>query len=191
MHTAIINALLDRLNALSHRERTAAALTAAILLMTGIYVFVLEPVVNQWLTVHQRAEAAETELRDLQSLVKHRDDIERDFTNLRDAVAIGPTEHALKVALLSEIDTLARNLGLAVASIKPTTVSEEGAFVRLAVELQVRCEAHTLLRLMQKMQESAHLLNTEALSLTVSPNDPPVTATLQISKLAKLEGTTP
>lgn len=172
---------------LSQRERRIGVVTLGLAAAAALYAWVAEPVFLEWLSVHRRAEAAEADLRHLERLMEHREAIEEDYARLRGAVTAGNSEQALKVALLSEVDRLVGECGLSVASVKPTTVAREGLFQRYGMELQVHCEAHKFLEVLQKMQEPQHLLQIEALSIAVGPAPPPLTVTLTISKLAKLE----
>lgn len=176
------------LSRLSRRERNIAAVTLGLALVTGLYVYCGEPVALRWLDLHRQVVAAEEELAQLRNLTEHKDRIEREYRKLQGAVTTGRTEQELKVTLLSEIDGLARGCGLEVSSVKPTSVRKEGLFERYGIELQVHCAGHQFAKLLAGLQSPEHLMRTDQVTISVGPGEPPMTVTLRISKLARLEG---
>lgn len=176
---------LARLRGFSRRERTAAALAAAIVLSALAYVHVLEPFALAWLDVHARAVEAADELERLRSLVEHREEIEREFDLMQGAVAAHREHEDMHVALLSEVHALATRRGMHVFSLKPLKRREEGQFYRYAVELQGACKPHEAGELLHAMQDARHLLRTDLLTLTVQQSESPVWATLRASKLVR------
>jgi len=172
---------------LTQRERTIATTTIVAAVAAALYVYAAEPLALRGLALHRRVQVAEQELAQLRSLVEHRDTIEQEYRRLKGAVTVGSTEQEVKVALLAEVDGLARSCAFDVSSVRPTTVAETGDFYRYGVELQAGCEGHQFVKFLQAMQEPDHLLHADLVSLVVGGGQSPLTVTLRISKLAKLE----
>jgi Tfp pilus assembly protein PilO len=170
----------------SARERRLAALTLICVLAGVLYLNVIEPVTVNWMEVRKRAREAEVELRKLEELVENREAIEREFKRLEGAVTSGASEQELKITLLSEVDKLANESGLLVASVKPSLVKKQNDFYRYGIELQAHGENHKLVRFLLAMQSPEHLLHTDQLTVHAGRGSAPLTFTFRISKLARL-----
>lgn len=170
----------------SSRERRLATATATVLVLGLLYLNVIEPVAMNWIDVRRRAREAETRLAKLQQLIQNRDVIETEFKRLEGAVTSGASEQELKIALLAEIDRLASESGLVVASVKPTVVKKQKDFYRYGIELQAHGENHKLVQFLLAMQSPEHLLHTDHLTVHAGRGAAPLTATFRISKLAHL-----
>ncbi len=180
--------MVARLRRLTKRERTIAITAAVVAVAAALYVYAVEPLVLRGFALHRRVQIAEQELAQLRSLVEHRDAIEEEYRRLKGAVTVGRTEQGVKVALLAEVDGLARSCALDVSSVRPTVAAEAGDFYRYGVELQAGCEGHQFVKFLQAMQEPDHLLHADLVSFVVGRGQSPLTVTLRISKLAKLGG---
>jgi len=174
---------------ISPRERRLAAITITCLLIALLYLNVIEPVTVNWMEVRRRARDAEADLATLQQLVQNRDTIEREFKRLQGAVTSGSSEQELKITLLSEVDKLANESGLLVASVKPSLVKKQKDFYRYGIELQAHGENHKLVQFLLAMQNPDHLLHTDQLTVHAGRGSAPLTFTFRISKLARI--TTP
>lgn len=171
---------------ISPRERRLAAATIICLLIAALYLNVIEPVTVNWMEVRRRAGDAEAKLAELQQLIQNRDTIEREFKRLQGAVTSGSSEQELKITLLSEVDKLANESGLLVASVKPSLVKKQKDFYRYGIELQAHGENHKLVQFLLAMQSPEHLLHTDQLTVHAGRGAAPLTFTFRISKLARL-----
>lgn len=178
---------MQYLERFTKRERVIGLTTLIIAVCIASYVLAIEPLALKWFALRAQAIKAESDLARLESLVEYKDTIERESKRLKGAVAKGQTEQDLRVALLQEVDAVARVCGLELSSVKPTTARKEGAFLRYGIELQVHCAGHQFAKLLQAFQEPEHLLRTDKMTVSVGPSDPPMTATLTLSKLVRLE----
>jgi len=175
---------------ISPRERRLAAITIICLLVGVLYLNVIEPVTVNWMEVRRRARDAEAELAKLEQLVQNRDTIQREFKRLQGAVTSGSSEQELKITLLSEVDKLASESGLLVASVKPSLVKKQKEFYRYGIELQAHGENHKLVQFLLAMQNPEHLLHTDQLTVHAGRGAAPLTFTFRISKLARLTAPT-
>ena len=171
---------------ISTRERRLTAVTIICLLLAVLYLNVVEPVTVNWMEVRRRAREAEADLAKLQQLVQNRDTIEREFKRLQGAVTSGSSEQELKITLLSEVDKLANESGLLVASVKPSLVKKQKDFYRYGIELQAHGENHKLVQFLLAMQNPEHLLHTDQLTVHAGRGSAPLTCTFRISKLARI-----
>ncbi|MCX5768875.1 MAG: type II secretion system protein GspM [Candidatus Hydrogenedentes bacterium] len=176
---------------ISPRERRLAAVAIICLLIALLYLNVIEPVTVNWMEVRRRARDAEAELATLQQLIQKRDTIETEFKRLQGAVTSGASEQELKITLLSEVDKLANESGLLVASVKPSLVKKQKDFYRYGIELQAHGENHKLVQFLLAMQNPDHLLHTDQLTVHAGRGSAPLTFTFRISKLARLTAPAP
>lgn len=171
---------------ISARERRLAAVTLIVVLLAALYLNVIEPVAVNWMEVQKRARDAEAKLAELRRLIENRDIIESEFKRLQGAVTSGASEQELKIALLTEVDRLASESGMAVASVKPTVVKKQNEFYRYGIELQAQGENHKLVQFLLGMQDPRHLLHIDQMTVHAGRGAAPLSVTFRISKLARL-----
>ena len=171
---------------ISARERRLGAATLLVVVVGVLYLNVIEPVTVNWMEVRRRAREAESKLAESEALIENRETIEREYKRLEGAVTSGSSEQELKITLLSEVDKLANESGLLVASVKPTVVKKQKDFYRYGIELQAHGENHKLVQFLLAMQKPEHLLHTDQLTVHAGRGSAPLTFTFRISKLARL-----
>jgi len=175
---------------ISGRERRLAAATVSVLVLAALYLNVIEPVAVNWMEVRRRGHEAEAKLAELRQLIQNRETIQSEFKRLQGAVTSGASEQELKIALLTEVDRLASESGLVVASVKPTIVKKQNEFYRYGIELQAQGENHKLVQFLLGMQDPRHLLHTDQMTVHAGRGAAPLSITFRISKLAQLSGKT-
>lgn len=176
------------LRPLNRRERVLATLTATVVALGGLYIYVLEPLTARWLSVRAEAREVAGEYWRLRTLMDNRDRIETTFREYSGAVKTARSIEALNVEMLREVEQLAGRTNMRVTSIKPLSRSSAGELERVQVEMGARGTAHDFVRLLQRLQEPEHLIRVESIQLTVGQDQPPVTAVLSLSKLVRVEG---
>lgn len=174
---------------LSRRERMLTFLTAFALATGGAYVYAVEPLATSWLEIRSEANAAAQELSELEGLIANRNVIESEFEEYAGAMTLGSSEETLQVNLLKEIERLASSSGLRVSSIKPLRLRTVGQMDRLGVELNAACAGHEFVRFLEAIQEPSHLLRAEEINLAVGRERPPLTLTLTLTKLVRIDRT--
>lgn len=170
------------------REGVLALLTVLVIFGGATYVYVIEPVAHEWSEVRGRSRMAVEKLAKLQALVERREEIDMGYRQVEGAVTVSQNEHEPKVTLLKEVEKLARESGLEVTAVKPTSPRKEGVFDRYGVQLNARSENHNLVEFLQAIQRPEHLLNAERITLVAGRSRPTLTLTLVVTKLVKLEG---
>jgi Tfp pilus assembly protein PilO len=173
---------------LTPRERRITIVTVLILGGGLAYAYAIGPMIHTWTDLRAAANALTAERAELTQLLEHRGAIEAQYSGVESAVAEGQSEEALQIALLTEVEDLARRSGLVVGSIKPMGRDREGPFERIHVQLNAQCEHHQFVNFLQGAQRRERLLRCEAVTLTVGRTRPPVNVTLTISKLVKIGG---
>lgn len=172
---------------LTRRERILTFLTTFALVGGGAYVYAIEPLAAAWLDIRAEANAAAQELSKLDSLIANRNAIESEFEEYAGAMTLGASEETLQVDLLKEIEHLATSSGLRVSSIRPLRLRTVGRLDRLGVELNAACAGHEFVKFLQAIQDPSHLLRAEDINLEVHRERPPLTVTLTLTKLVKID----
>ncbi len=177
-----------RLRKPNYRERVAGGFTLAVVLAAGVYSLFIEPVTLEWTALHRRAHTLEQRLDELRGLSANREIIEREYAAVKQALPRQEAGEDAMLALFSEVDVVARDAGLDVGNVRPLVKRTEGAFDRIGVELSARGDAHSVVKFLQALQTSEHLLNSQALTLTVNRTAPPISITVSISKMCPRAG---
>jgi Tfp pilus assembly protein PilO len=178
-----MNSLLNRIQALSSRERTMLITTITIGVVALAYVYVGEPVYAQWHDLHTESRALQANLAELRSLAQHRDVIEQRFADMQDSFPSAEDQEVLTVEFLQELNSLAEQSGMRVSNIKPLKIARRGRFDQLLVQLTVNSEGHQFMAFMQQLQEPSHLITCQEISMTAGRSRPPLSLTLTLGKL--------
>lgn len=172
---------------ISKRERRLAKLTALFLGIAAGYVYVIEPTYLRWSLVRTEASRLANEQARLTTLMENRDQIESSYSAVSGAVQIAQSENDLTIALLREVEAIAKRTSVIVMSVKPMRRISPAAVERIEVEFVARSEAHQFVELLQRMQSTEHLILVEELQLTVGGDSPPVAFTMVLSKMVRVE----
>jgi hypothetical protein len=179
-----------QMRTITPREKTLATCVAVVVL-AGIFLnYAAVPIARRWLEANHRAQEAVNELAELRALVVKRESIETEYAALQGLLTSGRTAEEHQVALLREVEELARSCGLLVSVVRPVAPRNEGRLTRLGVHVNARGESDGLVRFLGEAQNPGHLLRIERLTLTVGRTRPTLTLALVISKLAAAEGVT-
>lgn len=174
---------------ISNRERRLIGLTVLILGAAAAYVYLIEPTFMGWAEVRAEAGRLAKEQARLTMLVDNRNQIESAYRAVSGAVQTASSENDLTIALLREVETIAQNTSVTVMSVKPIRRVAVEAVERIEVEFVARSEAHQFIELLQRMQSTEHLILVEELQLTVGGDTPPVSFTMVLSKMVRVEAT--
>lgn len=176
-----------RLPQFRRRERVLAVLTLAAVAAGIAYVAIVEPLATGWLELHRKAEACVDEWTKLRALVGNRERIAAAYTRVEESVMTGAGADDAQLRLYNEVSRLTGEAGLEVDGLKPVRVAEAQGFDRYGVELSGRCTAAILMDLLLVMQAPEHLLRIDKLTVVVGRGKPPLTVTMRVSKLARIE----
>lgn len=177
-----------RIRTITRRERILAV-CVSMLVVGGLALhFVAAPVARRWLELDLAARQAADELAELTVLASQRETIEAEYAALQGLLASGRSPEEHHVALLREVEELARSCGLLVSVVRPVAARNEGRMTRFGLHLNARGESAGLVRFLDEAQRPSHLLRIERLTVTVGRTRPSLTVSLVISKLAAAEG---
>jgi len=169
------------MRSLDRRERYLAVVTGTVVIIGLIYVQVIEPLVDIWISAYQAAVQAEKRLNTLQQLNSQKGEIEREYAQL---AGISETENSAEKAvanLLEKVESLGRASGLQVTGLRPVGKSLAD---RVSVELTAKGEPNNFLQFLDQIQRPENLLCTEKVSLTVGRSAPKLSLTVLLTKLA-------
>ena len=180
---------MTRLANLSRRERIIALFTVSVIAAGALYVFAIEPIVEEWTAARASAHVLDEERNTLRSLMAHRDEIESGFAAMKDAIAEGSAWEELQLDFVRGVEDLAQRQGLQITNIRPLGHSEEVPFRRLAVQITAEGEHHEFVHFLHAMQRPGTLFRGDAITVIASRRTPPLTITLKISKLVRIRRT--
>ncbi len=172
---------------LTKRERTIAAVTVVTFAVTGLYVYVLEPV---WLTFQTQITVAnqrESELAELQSLTERQAEIEAAYEQLRGSLAASDGDERPDTELQREITELVKTAQMTLSNIRPLDTVREREFDRYGAQFETRGEHHQFVRFLQSLQDKGALFYCDSIHLTARAGAEPITASFRVSRLARKE----
>lgn len=162
-------------------------MTAAAVLAGAAYAAVVEPLATNWLELHRKAGAAVEEWSKLRALVGSRERIAAAYKRVEESVMTGTNPDEAQLRLFDEVSRVANETAFEVDGLKPVRATEAQGFERYGVELGGRCTAPAFTEVLLALQAPEHLLRIDKLTVVVGRGKPPLTVTMRISKLARVE----
>jgi len=172
---------------LTKRERRIAFLTGIVVASGLLYLYVAEPLWLRWVDLHAQAESLTRKVANFQELVDNRQFIEDNYRRVEGAITVGRDEEELYFNLLQEIAGVTLSARVTLRGMKPLSRKHDDLLDRYGVKLNIQCEGHQLMNLLQALQEPEHMLNIEDLTILAGRGRPPLTVALTVTKLMRTE----
>lgn len=177
---------MDILAKLTRREKAILYALAAIIILSLIYNFLIEPLFNRWNKIDQEIELAKIRLQKSLSIIKEKDRIDQEYAVY--AVRLKPkgSDEQEMTYILDNIEKLTRSSNLKIANIKPQPPQDEVFYKRFMVRLETESDMHSLMRFIYELKNSPLLLKIDRLSLNTKSSQTGVIirASMAISRIS-------
>ena len=158
---------MRRFRSLSRREQILAGVAGALLLLSGVYTWGIEPLVSQWLQLREQIRVQELRLLRDRRILAQGEVIRTAYAQDAQDLQAGEAEEEAVGYLLQEVDRISGSLsgGVRVRGLKPQATQEKGAYRVCEVEVEAEGTLQQLARLIYKLERSPVGLRVSRLQL--------------------------
>lgn len=131
-----------------------------------LYVFAVEPILMNWGKVNREIRRSEIRMEKIYKIAKEKEILEARLKEVAGGAKSGIPKEEWGTALLSSLDKMAGESGVAILKRESHPGKEYGFYEELSAELEVECDLGTLSKFLYQMEISDQILNVETLTLT-------------------------
>lgn len=153
---------------LTEREQNILIVAMAMVVLTVVYNSVVGPLLEKSEMLDQEIERFQAQWIQEKAVVARSKTIDAKFDIYLDQFSRPGTKEETESAVLSEIETVARKLGVQVTSLKPGRASKDGYDDRFSVSVTSNSEFLKVIRFLYELQQSPHFFDVEGLAFEKS-----------------------
>ena len=154
--------VLERLNT---RERTILYALLAIVGVSLIYGFLIEPFFKRYKDINREANLVENKLQRALLIIKNKDNIDKEYATYAERLKSEGSDEEEMTSMLNGLEILARNTNLRIVNMKPQAVEDKEFYKRFAVEIETESDMAALMRFIYDVKNSPILLKIDRLNL--------------------------
>ena len=151
---------------LSSREKTIFGFCVVSGVGALLYVFALEPILMSWEKTNREIRRSEIRMEKTSKIAKEKEILETKLKEVAGGAKSGIPKAEWGTALLSSLDKMAGESGVAILKRESRPGKEYGFYEELLAELEVECDLGTLSKFLYQMEISDQILNVETLRLS-------------------------
>ncbi len=151
---------------LSSREKTIFGFCVVSGMGALLYVFALEPILISWEKINREIRRSEIRMEKISKIAKEKEILEAKLKEVARGARSDIPKAEWGTALLSSLDKMARESGVAILKRDSHLGKEYGFYEELLAELDVECDLGTLSKFLYQMEISDQILNVETLRLS-------------------------
>lgn len=149
------------MRALTKRERSISVICILLVVsyigFNGIY----KPLSERLEFLDQKAVVLQEQLKKNEGIIQSAKAVEKDYTETIGRFKQTKSNEQEMSAILSEIEQVARQLGLQIADLKPQRVKTDANFNRFSVSLTISSELDNIIQFLYELQREPHFFNVE------------------------------
>ncbi|MDD5072492.1 MAG: type 4a pilus biogenesis protein PilO [Candidatus Omnitrophica bacterium] len=150
---------------LSGRESKLFYLTLAVIVAWAAQAFILKPVSTKWKRLNDEIAADTLKLEKSERLIGRTGPITGDYEKAASALRMAGSAEEEMAKFLTEIESLANTTGVHINEIKPLPTKKFSLYRKFYAGLELEGDMIQISDFMRKVQNSAHLLAIDRLSL--------------------------
>jgi Tfp pilus assembly protein PilO len=174
------------LDNLSKRERHIAYIATAIIVSGLLYVLAIGPFMARLNTVNEKIEATKLDLEKSLALMQVKKDIDSEFSLYADRLKIRGGNEQEMTHILNELESIARESGVKIVSIRPKPAEEKDYYRRFEVEIETESQMSSLMSFIYYLKNSSQLIKVDKLNLNTGSvkSRPMIRTVMVVSKIA-------
>ncbi|MBN2097040.1 MAG: hypothetical protein JW714_01025 [Candidatus Omnitrophica bacterium] len=159
---------------LSRRERLLAYTVLGVFSFSLIYNFILKPLAGVYSKLNRKILNKEIELKKNTRLLQQEQGIKAIFQKYTGTIKSKRSDEEEIVALLNEVEKLARASGIHIANIKPKPVEDLSFCNKYTLEMNCEATLKKYIEFIYKLQDSRQTIRVEKLDLTSRGKENPL-----------------
>jgi len=171
---------------LTKREKIILYSVVAVVAVSLIYSFAIEPLYRRWVRSNQDLSLAKIRLHKSLSVIANKEKTDAEYALYSERLMTAGSDEQEMTAILNTLEVIARSAGLKIINIKPKPAQDKQFYSRFIVDLETESDMRGLMKFIYDTRNSPLMLKVDRLSLnTKSSRDGLVIrASLTISKFS-------
>jgi Tfp pilus assembly protein PilO len=171
---------------LSSREKIILYAVIAIVILSLVYSFLVEPFIARWNNVNNRIDLLKAKLQKSLSLMKDKSNIDAEYESFAGRIKKSPSDEQEMTVVLHELEKAARRSNLKITSMRPKPARQKEYFRQFEVEIETESDMSSLMRFIYDVKKSPQLIKIEKLNLNTRGGQQAVTirASMLVSKIS-------
>lgn len=151
---------------LSNRENKLFYIGLTVIALLLAQAVVIEPLATKWRQLDTKIAADKIKLEKINALIRGKDSITSDYENSVSAVKMAGSTEEEMAKFLTEIESIANSSSVHINEIKPLPAKKFELYRKFYADIELEGEMAQISDLMRQIQDSAHLLAIDRLSLS-------------------------
>lgn len=177
---------MNILTKMTARERAILYASTAIIALSLIYNFLIEPLIKRWNEVNQEINLVKVRLQQSLSTIKDKDRIDKEYAVYAERLKPRGSDEQEMTYILDGIEKLARNSNLKIVNIKPKPPQDKKFYKQFMVGLETESDMRSLMKFIYDVKNSPLLLKVDRLNLNTKSSQAGIVirASIAISKIS-------
>lgn len=173
------------LSRLTGREKAILYVSLAVILLSLIYNFTIEPLFKKWNAIERDTRLTRVKLQRAISVITDRYKIDKEYNTYAAVLKTRGTDEQEMTHILDELETIARGSNLKIVNMRPKPVKDNDYYSRFVVDIDTESDMRSLMMFIYKVRNSSQLLKIDRLRLNTKSGQDQIImkASMAISKI--------
>ncbi len=172
------------LKILSKRERTILYTTVGVFIFAVGFNFIIAPILNKNDSLSKEIILSRAKLKKYLWLLSQKDYIQGKYNKLSSTLKVSAEEPDSLVAVLTELESLARNANIRIIDIRPQAPRGSDLHKELTIDLRAEGAMTGYLNFIYNLENSLSLLRIRKFQLTAKANSAVLEGSFSISRIS-------
>lgn len=156
---------------LTVREKTITYLTVGLIVFSILFNFLIAPVLRSYEALDKEIIVTRMKLTKYLKLLSQKDRIQQKFNDLASQTDLSGEQGEPLVAMLSELEKLAKNANIKIVDIRPqSSGASTGAYKELVVDIRTEGAMEGYVRFIYEVENSLALLRVKRFQFSAKQN---------------------
>lgn len=155
---------------MTKREKTLIYLTAAIIIFSVLLNILILPLLNKYELLNKEINIARARLIRYTRLLSQKENIEKEYGKLLSDVKLSDRQQDAPMAILSELENLAKAANVRIIDIRPQSQQGKAAHRQVLVDFRTEGDMQGHMKLIYNIENSLLLLKIKRFRLSSKPN---------------------
>ncbi len=169
---------------LNKREKLSLFITVGIIISAVVFNFIIMPILDKFESLGKETMVTRAKLIKYLRLLNQKDEIEKKYKQFSSAISLSGQEHDPFVAVLSELENLAKSSNIRILDVRPQSQKKTTKYKEIMVDLRTEGELKDYMRFIYDIENSISLLRIRKIQLNAKSNTTALEGNISISQLS-------
>ncbi|MFH1440907.1 MAG: type 4a pilus biogenesis protein PilO [Candidatus Omnitrophota bacterium] len=172
---------------LTKREKLSLFIALGVIVSAIAFNFIIMPVFDKFESLTKETMITRIKLIKYLQLLNQKDEIEKKYKQFSSAISLSGQEHDPFVAVLSELENLAKSSNIHILDVRPQSQRKTTKYKEIMVDLRTEGQMKDYMKFIYDIENSISLLRIRKIQLNAKSNTPALEGNISISQLSVSE----